>query len=188
MTTEQSIEHEVNILKNDEEKLYSYLSKLAYSQRSKDLQFIESLYKRFIYDNRYSIKSIAIYQLLMSIHSRDLEIRNVALSEIENIETEVESKLQYVVGLCDAYKSTFDEQLISVMYQLYKNTEEVEELRAHSFTGLMKLMGLSTLDTIKKNDNTFIMNFEDIYANLFSRELNTAKEIANRYHPATRSV
>jgi hypothetical protein len=171
------IKNEIEKIKDDESKLYSYLYDLAYLELSKNIRFLESIYIPFLKDDRSEIRRVAVYCLLFGLKIQKPEIKEAALEYLRNMRSDIDLRATCISGLSQAYMGTDDRELLSLFYDLFANEEEDEDIRTECFSGMMKLHGLNSVQILNKNRNQVIMSFEDVHFDEFEKELSEIRRI-----------
>lgn len=171
------IKKELERIKNDETKLYSYLYDLVYMEISKNTRFLESIYSSFLKDNRIEIRRIAIYCLLFGLKIRNPEYREFALLNLKDKEIDFDMRLFCASGLAAAYMGTDDKELLFTLNSIFNDPEEDEDLAAKCFEGMMQILGMSSVEIVRRNQNKIIFTLKDLHLHEFEEELSKVKEI-----------
>jgi hypothetical protein len=169
------IRNEIERIKDNESKLYSYLYDLTYQEISTNVRFLETIYSRFLEDKRTEIKRVAIYCLLFGLQIRKSEYKKVALTELKNKLGDSDLRLTCASGLAQAYLATDDKDLLSVFYSIFNDPDEDEGIRSESFVGMMKVHGMNSTKILEKNLNKIIMSVDDLYLENFEQEIDEIK-------------
>ena len=177
MKSENLIKSEIDKVRNNETKLYSYLYDLIYNEESKNANFLEKVFSTFINDERDEIKRIAIYGLLFGLKIKNDIYKNIAVKELGNTYADFDLRLTSLSSVSEAYKGSKDEKLLALFFKIFNSDEEDEDLRTQSFIGMMKLLGMSSLEITKVNNNKVIVGIEDINLSEFSDEILKVKSL-----------
>ncbi len=167
MESEKSIKQKIEGIKNDESRLYSYLYNLTYKEVTKNAKFLEDIYVTFLDDTRIEIKRVSIYCLLFGLKIRKDRYKNIALLHLQDIEADFDLRLACISGLSQAYLESKDCEIVTVFYSVYKNEAEDGDIRSECFTGLLRLLGVTTVELIQIN-GALIVGLDDIDLNKFS--------------------
>ncbi|MHA4810289.1 hypothetical protein ACX0G9_19405 [Flavitalea flava] len=171
------IRNEIENIKDDESKLYSYLYDLTYLELSKNARLLETVYVSFLKDSRSEIKRVAIYCLLFGLQIQKPGIKEIALKELRDKQNDIDLRLTCITGLAQAYIDTDDREILSVFYSQFVDEEEEDDARSECFVGMMKLHGLNSVQIVGKNKNQIIMSLEDLHFDEFEKELSEIRRI-----------
>lgn len=176
MTTEQEALKQIEENKQNSSKLYSYLYDLFYEGKIKNIKFLEGIYASFLNDDRSSIRQISIYALLFGLQIRNNIYKQKAVEFIRDLRSDFDLRLFSLSGLSQAYMGTCDVELLNIFYSLFMNEQEDSDIRATCFTGMMRLVGMSTPE-ITRNNGSLIISHDDIRIDNFSRQLKEIREM-----------
>ena len=171
------IKNEIENIKDDESKLYSYLYDLTYLELSHNIRFMETIYLPFLKDDRSEIRRVAIYCLLFGLKIRKPEIKEAALENLRDQRSDIDLRSTCISGLSQAYMGTDDKELLSIFYDLFADEEEDGDIRTVCFVGMIHLHGLNSVQILNKNRNQIIMSFEDVHFDEFEKELSEIRRI-----------
>ena len=169
------IRNQIERIKDNESKLYSYLYDLTYQEISPNVRFLETIYSRFLEDKRTEIKRVAIYCLLFGLQIRKSEYKKVAFTELKNKFGDFDLRLSCASGLAQAYFATDDKDLFSVFYSIFNDQDEDEGIRSECFIGMMKVHGMNSTEILEKNLNKIIMSVDDLFLENFEQEIDEIK-------------
>jgi hypothetical protein len=171
------IKQEIESIKDNESKLYSYLYNLTYQERTKNTRLLESIYSEFLEDKRSEIKRVAIYCLLFGLKIKKPEYKKAALLSLENKANDFDLRLTCISGLSQTYFATDDKELLNLFFSIFNDQEEDEDIRTEAFTGMMKIHGIDSRDLLSKNSDKIIMSIDDIELGNFEQEIEDIKKI-----------
>ncbi|QJB35657.1 hypothetical protein HF324_31895 [Chitinophaga oryzae] len=175
MNEEKLVQEEINQIKDKTTELYSYLKNLYYSNRIKNIAVIEKALASYLNDKRSDIKRIAIYGLLFGLKIRHEKYRSIALRFINDPNGDLDLRLFSLSGLSQAYMGTSDVELLKLFYSLY-NHDEDDSIRATCFAGMLRILGLSTVEITRINGSVIIIE-DDIQTEVFARQLGEIRAI-----------
>jgi len=173
------IKNDIENIRGDEAKLYSYLYDLTYLEKSKNIRFMEAIYIPFLKDARSEIRRVAIYCLLFGLKIRKMEIKEIALHELRNNHNDIDLRVSCISGLSQAYMATDDGEILSLFYSLFVDEGEDSDIRLESFVGMMILHGLKSAQIMSKNRSRPYMSFEDLHVDEFAKELSEIRRIVS---------
>jgi hypothetical protein len=176
----EKIRQELEKIKDNESKLYSYLYDLTYQEVTSNVRFLETIYSKFLNDKRSEIRRVAIYCLLFGLQIKKPEYKNKALLNMKDKSNDLDLRRTCISGLAQAYFATDDQEILNTFYSTYNNHDEDEDLRAESFVGMLKVHGLNSAEILNKNNNKLIMYVDDIEFAHYEREIEDIKDILNR--------
>lgn len=179
MGYKESIQKEIKKIQEDGTKLYSYLYDLAYKAEVDDLRFLENVFNSFLSDERSEIKRVSIYGLLFALKIRNIRYKRTALQYLEDDTNDFSLRLMCVSGLAEAYMGTEDLYLVKLFYFMFNKADEDDDIRTECFVGLMKLLGLSSVEMMRKNQNRVIISFNDINMTDFLQEINKIEQLVS---------
>lgn len=179
MNKEQLILGEINEIKNNANKLYSYLYDLFYQGRIKNINFLEGVFSSFLTDERSSIRQIAIYALLFGLRIQKDKYRMKALEFVDAPDSDFDLRLFSLSGLSQAYMNTKDKALLTKFYLLYNSDSEDSDIQATAFTGMLRILGLTTVDISSMNGKVIIAA-DDINPDVFSKQLIEIRRIIGK--------
>lgn len=171
------IRNEIERIKDNESKLYSYLYDLTYQEITTNVRFLETMYFQFLEDKRTEIKRVAIYCLLFGLQIRKNEYKKVALKDLMDMSEDFDLRLTCASGLGQAYQATDDKDLLSVLYSIFNDQEDDEGIRTECFVGMLKIHGMNSLEILEKNLNRIIMSMDDLYLDNFEQEIIEIKDL-----------
>lgn len=177
MQSKELIKKNIELIKHHQVKLYSYLYDLVDKPLSVDSEFLENIYCGFLNDDRSEIKRISIYALLFFLKIKKDKYKLVALQWAQDVEKSEELRLFSMAGLSQAYMGSKDPQLLSFFFDVFTEVNEYEDLRASGFEGMMKVLGLSTIDIMQKNQNKLIIAVDDVEIGNFRNEIDTINKL-----------
>lgn len=177
MKNEKLIEQEILEVKDNTNKLYSFLYDLVYKEQSKNINFLERIYRQFLQDNRPQIKRISIYALLFGLKLKNEHYAQVAIENVLNLDNDLDLRLTCLSGLAECYYETKDQKLLTLFYHFFISNSEDSDVRAQSFIGIMKILGMTSIEIMKKNSNKIVVSFDDIQVENFSSELQKVRKI-----------
>jgi len=177
MQSNESIRKNIETIRDHQVKLYSYLYDLVDKPLSVDEKFLENIYSDFLNDNRSEIKRISIYALLFFLKIKKDEYKEIALKWAQNADNREDLRLFCMAGLIQAYAGSKDPQLLSFFFDIFTELNEDEDLRAEGFVGMMKILGLSTVEIMQKNQNRLVIAFDDIDIENFGYEMDIVKKL-----------
>jgi len=177
MQSNESIKKNIETIRDHQVKLYSYLYDLVDKPLSVDENFLENIYCGFLNDDRNEIKRISVYALLFFLKIKKDKYKVIALKWAQNMDNNEELRLSCMAGLSQAYTGSKDPQLLSFFFNVFTELNEDEDLRAESFVGMMKVLGLSTIEITRKNQNRLVIAFDDIDIESFGYEMNIVKKL-----------
>lgn len=161
MNIEKDVLEEIEKSRQNTTKLYSYLYDLVYEGKVKNIKFLEELYSSFLKDERSGIRQISIYALLFGLQIKNDIYKRKAIEFIRDLRSSLDLRLFSLSGLSQAYADTYDLEVLNIFYSLFRDENEDSDVRASCFTGMMRLIGLSTVEITRKNGNV-IIGYEDI--------------------------
>lgn len=170
MKNNDLIKENIEALKSHQVKLYSYLYDLVDKPLSVDSRFLENIYSGFLDDNRSEIRKISIYALLFFLKIKKDKYKLLALQWAKNTNNDEELRLCCMAGLSQAYIGSKEPQLLSFFSNVFTNPNEDDNLRTEGFTGMMKVLGLTSIEIMQKNQNNLVISFDDIDVENFSSE------------------
>jgi hypothetical protein len=176
MSVEQDALKEIEKSRESTSKLYSCLYGLVYDGKIKNVKFLEGLYSSFLKDERSSIRQVSIYALLFGLQIKNDIYKQKAIEFICDLRSSFDLRLFSLSGLSQAYANTHDLELLSVFYSLFRDEAEDGDIRATSFTGMMRVIGSSTVEIIRKNGNV-IIGYEDIQLDEFVDQIREVERI-----------
>ena len=162
MNFKETVLNEIAKIEDNDTKLYSYLYDLAYDGKANDLKFLEKTFSSFLNDKRNEIKRVSIYGLLFALKIRNERYKKFALKYALDTESSFNLRLMCMSALAEAYMGLEDIEILSLFFNVFKNEDEDEDIRAQSFIGMMKLLGISSAEITRQNQNTVIISFDDI--------------------------
>lgn len=181
MSREKQIEMDIEKIRDNETNLYSLLYNLVYKEIDLNLQFLEKIYVSFLTDKRSEIQRISIYCLLFGLQIKNEKYKEFALAKLGSAESDFDMKQFCISGLAIAYKGSKDIKLLDVFYSLYSSVHEDSDLRVAAFTGMMNLLGIESLEILKRNNNIVIFSIDDISTNLFVEEIKSIEKIISSH-------
>ena len=101
----------------------------------------------------------------------------IALQWAKDVDNSEELRLSCMAGLSQAYAGSKDPQLLSFFFDVFTELNEDEDLRAEGFAGMMKILGLSTIEIMQKNQNRLVIAFDDIDIENFGYEMDIVKKL-----------
>ena len=180
MDKKEEILQYINEIRLNESELYSYLYDLIYKEIISDVKWLEHVYAGFLEDQRNEIKRIAIYGILFGLKIQKDVYLDFALKNKKDIESDFDLRLTCVSGLSAAYFGTKNVKIVSLLFLVFNNIDEDEDIQCTCFTSLLMLIGLSSRDIFLKNKG-LIFNLNDINLGNFKRELQLLTNII--YNP-----
>jgi glycerophosphoryl diester phosphodiesterase len=171
MDSEKSILNEIAEIRNSDTKLYSYLYDLAYESDGSNDNFIEKILDSFLSDERTEIKSVSIYGLLFGLKIRKEKYKEFALTNIIDEQANFDLRLKCISSVSEAYQGSKDNLLLETLFNTFYKNEEDSDIKTESFIGMMKLMNYTSVEIMRKNQNTVIISFDDININQFKSEI-----------------
>jgi len=171
------IRNEIERIKDNESKLYSYLYDLTYQEITPNVRFLETIYSRFLEDKRTEIKRVAVYCLLFGLQIRKLEYKKIALADLDDKFGDSDLRLTCASGLAQAYQATYEEDILSVFYSIFNDKDADEGIRTECFVGMMKVHGLNSTEILDKNFNKIIMSIDDLHLENFEKEIYEIKDL-----------
>lgn len=175
MNEEKLILKEIDGIRNSSSKLYSYLYDLFYRGKTKNLSFLEGVLDSFLDDSRSSIRRVSIYGLLFGLQSKKEKYKNKAIEFIKNSDSDFDLRSFSLSGLSQAYMGTSDIELLRLFYSSY-TTDEDTDIKAACFAGMLRILGLSTIEITQMNGNV-ILTEGDINLEKFSQQLDEIRSI-----------
>lgn len=178
MSIEQDVLREIEKSRQNTSKLYSYLYDLVYEGKVKNIKFLEGLYSSFLKDERSSIRQISIYALLFGLQIKNDIYKQKAIEFIRDLRSSLDLRLFSLSGLSQAYADTYDLEVLNIFYSLFRNEDEDSDIRASCFTGMMRVIGLSTVEITRKNGN-LIISYDDILFDEFGDSMGIIEKLIN---------
>lgn len=172
MISLETVYREIEEIKNDETKLYSYLYDLYYLNKIENLGELEKILSSFLQDSRSEIRKVAIYGLLFALRLNKEEYRQFAVTCVEDENEDEDLKMSCIMGLGTAYEDSSDKSLIKILYKVLQRSSEDTENRASALTSLLKIIGMTSIEIIQQNNNKIIIEYEDIILENFEEKLN----------------
>src|SRR6185312_10193536 len=145
MQNNELVKNNIQSIKDHQVKLYSYLYDLVDKPLSVDIKFLENIYSSFLDDNRDEIKKISIYALLFFLKIKKDKYKLLALQWAQNPNNNEGLRSYFMAGLSQAYMESKEPQLLSFFFDVFSDPNEYEDLRAAGFTGMMQVLGLSSI-------------------------------------------
>ncbi len=179
MKSKEIILKELNDIKNHDTKLYSYLYNLVYQDWCGDSKFLEKIYNSFLDDNRSEIRRISIYALLFGLKIQNDKYKEFAIKYSQGINASSALRQMCISGLAEAYGESKDVQILSCFYEIYRNSEEDEDIRGACFTGLMRIIGMTSMEILRMNNDNLIFSSDDINKGLFSDPIAEIEKLIN---------
>lgn len=171
MKSKEIIQKELNDVRNHNTKLYSYLYNLIYQEWSNDNKFLEKIYNSFLDDERSEIKRISIYSLLFGLKIQNDKYREFAIKYSREVNASADLRQMCILGLSEAYGESKDVQILSCFYNIYRNSKDDEDIRGACFTSLMRIMGMTSVEILRKNNDILIFSSDDVNSELFSDQI-----------------
>jgi hypothetical protein len=171
------IRQDIENLKENETKLFSYLYNLTYQEKINNIWLLESVYSDFLNDKRSEIKRVAIYCLLFGLKIKKPKYRQIALLNLKNKASDFDLRLTCASGLSQAYFGTDDIDILKLFFSTFNDQDEDEEIRTEAFTGMMKIHGIDSRDLLSINSDKIIISIDDIELSDFEQEIEEIKKI-----------
>ena len=114
---------------------------------------------------------MAIYALLFGLKIKKEIYLEMALLEIENSNSDFDLKLTCLSSVSQAYFASKNEHLLKVLYSVFTDENEDENIRTESFLSMLKVIGINSADIVKRNQGIIVL-FDDINLGEFSDEIN----------------
>ncbi|MBC9914075.1 hypothetical protein [Chitinophaga varians] len=175
MNEEKLIWSEIDNINDSSTKLYKYLYDLYYTDRIKSVSSIEKVLASYLGDSRSSIRRVAIYGLLFGLKIQKEKYRTKAIQFINEPDSDLDLRMFSLSGLSQAYMGTSDVALLKLFYSLYGSDEDTD-MRATCFAGMLRILGLSTMEITQMNGDVIITQ-EDINLERFTQQLDEIKTI-----------
>ncbi|SKA40185.1 hypothetical protein SAMN04488128_105135 [Chitinophaga eiseniae] len=175
MNEEKLVQEEIRHIENNATKLYSYLYDLYYMGRIKNVSIIEKFLASYLDDRRPAIRRVAIYGLLFGLKIRHEKYRSVALRYINDPDSDFDLRMFSLSGLSQAYMGTSDVELLKFFYSFYSRDEDAD-IRVTCFAGMLRILGLSTVEITRINGSVIIME-DDIQTKFFANQLDEIRAI-----------
>ncbi|SEP48188.1 hypothetical protein [Niastella yeongjuensis] len=169
------IRKDIESIKENETKLYSYLYDLTYQEKTNNVRLLETIYSEFLNDKRSEIKRVALYCLLFGLKIKKPEYRQAALITLTDKASDFDLRLTCVSGLAQAYFATDDKGLLGTLFTIFNDQEEDEDIRTEAFTGMMGIHGINSVELLSKNSNKIVMSMDDIKLENFEQEIKEIK-------------
>lgn len=171
------IRQDIDSIKENESKLYSYLYDLTYQEKTNNVRLLETIYSEFLNDKRSEIRRVAIYCLLFGLKIKKPEYRQAALLNLTNKASDFDLRLTCASGLSQAYFATDDKELLGILFSIFNNQEEDEDIRTEAFTGMMGVHGMDSRELLSRNSNKIVMSMDDIDIGSFEQEIEEIKTL-----------
>ena len=171
------IRQDIESIKENETKLYSYLYDLTYQEKTNNVRLLETIYAEFLNDKRSEIRRVAFYCLLFGLKIKKPEYRQAALLNLMNKTSDYDLRLTCASGLAQAYFATDDKELLGAFFSIFNDQEEDEDIRTEAFTGMMKIHGIDSKELLNRNSNKIVMSIDDIDLENFEQDFEEIKSL-----------
>ena len=166
---------DLELLEQDETKLYNYLISLSKSE--KGISNV-SLFEKYLHHESEDIRSAAIFSLLFVLKIDNELYRNEAIKYVKDKFADFDLRQWSISGLAQTYLNKKDLELLRLFFNLLTDDSEDEDLKPTLFRGMLNVYGVNSRDIIIRSGSIIIVSDEVL--SKFAKEMNEIKRIISQ--------
>jgi len=166
---------DINLIEEDETKLYKYLVDLAKSEKGADNVH---LFEKYLSHKSDDIRAAAIFALLFVLKLNNVIYRNEAIKYVKDRNADFDLRQWSISGLSQTYCNMKDDELLGLFYRMLNDEFEDEYLKPALLRGMLRIYGMKSNTSF--NRIGVISKIDDDILSQFNIELQEIEKLVTR--------